>query len=811
MRTRLLLTLLLTATATSAGQVELSVDWAGVNDGPAFPVTGGVALPRGALRSADAVRLTGGGKALPLQTEVLALWPDRSVKWLLLDFQARPGRKAFVLHYGEGVTGVPVPAPLTATTEGGAAIVDTGVLRFAVRRDGCGFIDELLYRGDPICGADGRRRNVMDFTHVADPADVPPGTRWARNGKPDPSTVVVDSVTVENAGPLRAVVRIDGKYRTKLVGSTIEGTTVKGDCPFRVRLTAYAGQSLLRVEHTFVYEGDGDHDFVSALSLRLGLPRNAGAARLIGERSITPPGPLVGLVQQSADAFAVWTSEGRSARVVDRGGRFEGVLDVTAGKAGIAIAIKDMWQMAPKSLHADLRAGELSINLWAPEAAPLDFRRHAREWSVGETGTPDDPKGTRPALFKRPRYRLASKGVSRTHRALIHCHDASASDADIVRAYRLFQHRPLLWASPQHYASTRALGHYHAPKGRDDVEAILASGIDVWKASQKSQRWYGFWLYGNVCQNINNFFQHGRWSREFGRWGWSNGDSVGRLGYALMLQAVRRCERSDFEFGEAYLHNIHDVCSTHTPAYPHHYGQFIYLKGASHRHGAWPWACPYVGIRGAHPMGAKIYYYLTGEPHARDILDELTQLALRNPNGGEGDGPLGPNALIHLYQWEVTGDPVWRDRLKKALDSSDLLRKADSGWLCMMSAAFGIFNALEEYMDLTGDDSMKALAAGFADRCMPEKYKRHWTWGGYFRVYALAHRLTGDPKYRRAIEEMLDVLREKTRNSLAFRVPRDVWPGSGGGPKPFIDANIIRDVPFALHALTSPQTDPEGK
>jgi len=800
MRERYVLAWLLAAALASAGQVELTVDWTGVSDGPAVPVTGGIPFARGALPSAARVRLTDGTQALPLQTRVLAWWPDRSVKWLLLDFQARPGQKTFLLDYGKGIEPAPVPTRVTATATEGSTTVDTGVIRFTVRKDGSGFIDELAWRGAPICNADGRRRNLMDFVHADSPADAPPGARWVRDGKPDPSTAVVDSVTVEAAGPLRAVVRIDGRYKTKLVGSTIEGTDVRGDCPFRVRLTAYAGQPQIRVEHSFVYEGDGDHDFVSALSLRLGLPAG-GSARFVGADVAAPAGPLVGLYQESADAFTVWTSEGRRARAVGNGSRFDGVLDVTAKEVGVAFAVRDLWRMAPKSLHADLRLGEAAINLWAPEAPPLDFRRHAREWSVGETGTPDDPNGTQPAPLTRPRYRLASKGVSRTHHALILCHAPDASEEDILRAHRLFQHRPLLWASPQHYAATRALGHYHAPRGHDDVETILASGIDVWKASQKSRRWYGFWLYGNVCQNYNNFFQIGRWSREFGRWGWGNGDSVGRLGYALMLQAVRRCERSDLEFGEAYLHNVHDVCSTHTPAYPHHYGAYRYVKGAAHRHGAWPWACPYVGIRGAHPMGAKIYYYLTGEPHAHDILEELTQLVLRNPNGGEGDGPLGPNALIHIYQWEATGDPVWLERLKKELDSSELLRKADSGWLCMMSAAFGILNALEEYMDLTGDESMKALAASFADRCMPEKYKRHWTWGGYFRVYALAWRLTGDAKYRRAIEEMLDVLRGKVSSSLAFRVPREAWPGPPGGPTPFVDGNIIRDVPFALHAL----------
>ena len=798
----LLLALLLTGGPAVAGEVALRVDWGGATLAQPFPVTGGIPVARGALKDESAVRLLAGDHEVPLQTEVLAWWPDGSVKWLLLDFQAVPGQTRLTLQWGAKRR--PASGGIVASEAAGAVTLDTGPLKLSVRADGSGFLDELSFHGKKVFASGGRRLNFLDFLHTESPADYPPMGRYLRDAELDRSRVVVDKVALETRGPLRAVVRIDGRYTYRLVGSTITGTEVKGDCPFRIRIYAYAGQSFLRVEHFFVYEGDGDHDFARALGLALALPPGPGTVRYIGERTVAAPAPLSGLYQQSADAFVVWQSAGKGAAVAERGSRFEGVLDVTKGDIGVAVGVQGLWQQAAKSLHADLETDTLTVNLWPPEAPPLDFRRHAREWSVGETGTPNDPKGTHPAPFRRPNYRLASKGVGKTHYAFIYCHPADAKAEDVRAVYKLFDHRPLLWASPRHYAASLALGRYRerVEGEHDAIEAILASGIEVWKASQESHRWYGFWLYGNVCQCINVYFQQGRWCREFGRWGWANGDSVGRLAYALMLQAVRRCDRSDFEFGQSYLYHVHDVCSTHTPAYPHHNGTtFRAIKGAAHRHGAWPWACPYVGVRGAHPVGAKIHYFLTGEGHSRDILDEITQLALRFPNGGEGDGPLGPNAQIFLYQWEATGDDVWRQRLKAELDRSDLLRKADSGWLCMMSAAFGILNALEEYIDLSGDDSMKALAGSFADRCMPAKMKRHWTWGGYFRVYALAAHATGDAKYRQAIGEMLDVLKSKARGTLAFRVPREHWPGPPGGPRPFIDGNIIRDVPFALYAL----------
>jgi len=788
---------------TSGAGVPLAVDWDGVAMDRPFPVTGGVPFARGALKDATAVRLLHRNREVPLQTEVLAWWPDTSVKWLLLDFQAPPGQKQFTLEYGPDVKRTPPANRIVALSRNGTVRIDTGAVTFVVKGDGSGFIDELLFEGKQVFSSAGKRLNVLDFIHTKSPADYNPMNRYLRNGEADPSRAVIDDVTLEKRGPLRAVVRIDGKFTYRKVGSTITGTTVKSDCPFRIRIHAYAGQSFLRVEHFFYYEGDGDHDFAQRLTLKVGVPAGTGRIRFIGRETLGAAGPMSGLYQMNADEFVVWNSTGASIAASQTGRRFEGVLDVTAGGVGVAVGIKDFWRNAPKSLHANLKTGEVALNLYAPEACPLDFRRHAREWSVGETGTPNEPRGTKPRPFRRDRYRLASKGVGKTHYALIHAHRPDAP-ADSIRAiYRLFNRRPLVWALPRYYARTLALGRYRERvKGRhDEVEEVLASGIEVWRSARERFRWYGFWLYGNVCQDYNGYFQNGRWSREFGRWGWANGDSVGRLAYALMLQSVRTCARADFEFGESYLYHVHDVCSTHTPAYPHHYGEFRHLKGASHRHGAWPWSGPYVGARGAHPVGAKIYYYLTGEGHAKDILEEMVQLALRNPNGGEGDGPLGPNAQSFLYKWEATGDDQWRVRLKAELEKSELLRTANSGWLCMMSAAFGIKDALDEYMDLSGDYAMKGLSADFADRCMPAKMKRHWTWGGYFRVYASAYNATRDAKYKAAIEEMLQVLVGKGRGSLAFKVPRSAWPGPPGGPRPFVDANIIRDVPFALYSL----------
>src|SRR5512146_222180 len=56
------------------------------------PVRLGVPLPRGLLLDpAQATIADGSGRTWPSQSRALAVWPDRSVKWLLVDLLATVG------------------------------------------------------------------------------------------------------------------------------------------------------------------------------------------------------------------------------------------------------------------------------------------------------------------------------------------------------------------------------------------------------------------------------------------------------------------------------------------------------------------------------------------------------------------------------------------------------------------------------------------------------------------------------------------------------------------------------------------------
>ena len=83
-----------------------------------------------------------------------------------------------------------------------------------------------------------------------------------------PCTGVLHSVAVEQAGPVRAVIRMEGMHR--------DDTTHREWLPFVVRLEFYAGLDVVRIVHTFVYDGRAEEDFIAGLGLTVHVPLQEG-------------------------------------------------------------------------------------------------------------------------------------------------------------------------------------------------------------------------------------------------------------------------------------------------------------------------------------------------------------------------------------------------------------------------------------------------------------------------------------------------------------------------------------------------------
>jgi hypothetical protein len=219
-------------------------------DRQAEPVTVSIPFRAGALADPTSLVIRDGDRALSHQARALAHWPDGSVKWLLVHLQPDlPGNLGKTLTF-DIVPDAPVPAvgdALSVVETEAGIVVNTGPLVFLIPNDGFLPVRDVSLAGERLW-------------------DEPPlkGFRLqVAEGESDAGTelsTVTGSVelSIEEAGPLRAVINVRGKHRRQ------DG---EGYLDFRGRVTAYAGKPYIEVEHQFIHAEEAESLHLRALTL----------------------------------------------------------------------------------------------------------------------------------------------------------------------------------------------------------------------------------------------------------------------------------------------------------------------------------------------------------------------------------------------------------------------------------------------------------------------------------------------------------------------------------------------------------------
>ena len=193
----------------------------------------------------------------------------------------------------------------------------------------------------------------------------------------------VEHVTVEQTGPVRAVVKIDGRHRG--------GQGGREWLPFSVRLYFYAGQEAIRVVHTITFDGDQQKDFIRGLGVTFAVPlreaswnrhvRFSGQDGGLWAEPIQPGGGIAAqqaglrieggrflapsdteqqpiwsdykLTQPTPDGFTIYKRINAQSSWVfaGSGGRASGLGFVGDVTGGLGIAVKDFWQSFPAGLE----------------------------------------------------------------------------------------------------------------------------------------------------------------------------------------------------------------------------------------------------------------------------------------------------------------------------------------------------------------------------------------------------------------------------------------------------------------------------
>lgn len=319
------------------------------------PVLSGVPIPRGELGDPSRARLLdAAGSPVPCAISSTGRWPDGSVKWLLLDFQASASplsAATYTLEYGNEVVPSGIMPGVSVERQGSKTVVDTGAARFEF---------------DPESG-----KPLVAFTRRAEIFPVSlEGSLLAADGREWTLGAARDvKVEVEEASPLRVVVRMRGVFG---------GDDGPGPIDFDHRVHLFTGRAEALIEYGFVPTAQEATIPLRLIRVRLRQP-------VQGQARFMPAGESV--VSSQADDRPRLVQTGESAYGCE--GSFPFTLQ-TAGGAELASGQKAsgilragnllvcapyFWEQFPKALGCDLSG--VDIDLWpdAPGVAP--FVAHA--------------------------------------------------------------------------------------------------------------------------------------------------------------------------------------------------------------------------------------------------------------------------------------------------------------------------------------------------------------------------------------------------------------------------------------------------
>jgi len=680
-----------------------------------------------------------------------AVWPDGSLKWGLLDFQANLKAntdRTLQLQFGVDVRRKDPETSLQVTKRGKGVEVVTGPLKFTVKPGRHLFLDRVWLDPKGRFGAasgmvesSGGRRSFYDMVHAEEGREV---EDFSIEGEDDRSKVKVRSIRIEEKGPMRVVIAIFGSYVHKHLP----------DSPAIVRIHAYAGKSFLKVFHTFTYTGWPKQDFVRQMGV--GLPVKLGSKRTVTVGGETGGekvgGGEVSLLQDNFLHYGVRSSEaGCVPQTVDEGVRSAGWIDLSDDKRGLAVANRYMWEEYPQELHADSKGAEVTSYFWPSTVAPLDFRRYSDKMyrflgestAYREFGTHDVP------------IRGQATGLAKTHEALYYFHPGDAAAADVSGAAKAFQKPSVVVAPPEYYRETEVLERFAIPsKGTcPTLEKRLTELHDFFLEHIEISQWYGMIDWGDIQHVYASEFKTGKdgefkirqkWSYDEGRWAWTNTEGMPGLSY--VLQFMRTGDRKYFDYAEAEARHSQDVDIFQWGPY----------RGRGHtRHNVNHWGDGDIEDRISQPDSPRFCYYLTGNSRSRDVIEMVVDGRYMKTETGNAGGPtFGAHFYGLLTRWEMTGNPKYEKKLRRILDlwldaqrsngsfpaggvANTALEKVDKnssydtgegGSAGMFLHTFGAVHALCEYYRLTRYDRLKKALLKHADYCVatgPQESTNH--------------------------------------------------------------------------------------
>ncbi len=666
-------------------------------------VSWGVPFKKGeVLPESDFTLKDSKGKSMMVQNWPLAFWPDGSIKWVGLStvvesesgstFQLQPNVKT------DNIT-----ANILVTENDESVHINTGVLQCEIPRQGSKIITSLKIDNQEISSG-GELVCILQNGPAKEFGVQPEKEKFI--GK-------IEKVTVEQSGPVRSVVKIEGNH--------ISTSGNRSFLPFIIRMYFYSGQQTVKIVHTIIYDGEQNKDFIRGLGVVFDIPMNEELhnrhIRFAGENDgfwSEPIQPMIGrrpltdkemyakqlngdripqretfstreqslldnwaswndfkLVQANADGFGIQKRTNDQSAWINAGsgGRSSGLVFAGDVSGGLTACVRNFWQSFPAALEvrdAKTDHAKLKVWLWSPDGPEMDMRHYdTLAWGHSLEASYED---VQPG-FSTP------TGVGRTSEILLFASSDVPTIETLNSLVDIGNNPPLLLASPEYIHTVPVFGAWSLPdrstKAKQWIENQLDNAFDYYQLEVEQRKWYGFWDYGDVMHAYDE--DRHVWKYDVGGFAWDNSELVPNMW--LWYSFLRSGSKDIFRMAEAMTRHTGEVDV-------YHLGRF---EGLGSRHNVRHWGDGAKEVRISQAALSRFYYYLTSDERTGDLMRESVEAS--NHAIGELDplrlildkseypthARMGPDwlALVGnwMTEWERTGDESYKERILTGVNS----------------------------------------------------------------------------------------------------------------------------------------------
>ena len=709
------------ATTAFAAQVTIKVDIPETIKGGKWPVTFGVPFPKDTLKKGMTVAVTANGKTMPTQFTPLATWSKGGddIRWLLVDFQvdaATARQTEYRLVFGEeSVPAVASPKPIKKRN-GDRLEIDTSAARFILRDRG-DFLIESVQVGERVLVDPDRPITLLVTDHM--------GKTFKASGDANP-----DGAVIEDEGPCRLGLKSSGWYFNE------EGEKF---CRHETRLEFFAGSSLVRVLHTWIFTETSESHQIRQLAVELPLALSANRQAAFGLSSVDAQKihstelEHLSFVQDCDNRFSLTSAlkNQKTGEVLDGFKTYAGWCDLSDARGGVTVALREAWQNYPNELEVE--KNDLRVHFWPKHGRLLDFRTRALLRPYGEQGikTIDRFFSTRKPPYKRSLSEIYNNamGVAKTHEVWLDFHAGPMKRERALEVACQANTPVLANADPKWNAASGAIGpmHHFDSEQFPEVEKSLDAMFDRFVYWRDHFMDFGWFDYQDVhCDTRNDQYSHqvagGRIARLWRHW-----DST-HYGFpnAPWLLYYRSGNRKYLQFAEANARHCMDIDRCHFGDEKERYKGGHYYCDWSFIH----WN-RYTGDHiNYNKLEYMLYsYYMRGYRRALSVMKDWAELSMRYYLSNE-HRPLRMIRPPRLKNIRHYGPPLgnltelyrvtWDERYLAAANNwskalVDMHPKKDEDWKNQGAVHF-CWESMSNYIRLTGDPALKKVMASYAER-----------------------------------------------------------------------------------------------